>query len=95
MMADCTSRQKSGAPRGHQQATTQLNGATSGQQSSFKQGSKKGAGPASYASGKVVHQVVRSFTSTRAVCSSDGQQKSLNISATVVPPVSLVPSQGR
>ena len=38
---------------------------------------------------------MRSFTPTRAVFSSDGQQEGLNISATVVPAVSSVPSQGQ
>ena len=52
-------------------------------------------GPTSHASGKGAQQGPRSFTPTRAVFSSDGQQKGLGISATVVPPVPSVPSQGR
>ena len=76
-----------GAPGGQQQATAQLGSATSEQQCSLKQG----AGPASHARGKGTQQGARSFTLTRAVFSSDGQQESLDISATVVPPVSSVP----
>ena len=38
---------------------------------------------------------MRSVTPTRAVSSIDGQQESLNISATMVPPMTSVPSQGQ
>ena len=38
---------------------------------------------------------MHSLTPTHAVFWSDGQQEGLDISATVVPPVSSVPSQGR
>ena len=63
--------------------------------SSLSSNFKQGAGPASHASGKGAQQGARSFTPTRAVFSSDGQQEGLDIRATVVPPVSSVPSQGR
>ena len=52
---------------------------------------RSGAGPASHASGKGVQQVACSFTSICAVFSSDVQHKGLEISASVVPPVSSVP----
>ena len=52
-MADCMITQKSGPPERQQQATAVPGGATSGQQSSFQQNFKQGAGPSSYASGKV------------------------------------------
>ena len=44
---------------------------------------------------RVGPQGARSFSPTHAVFSSDGQQESLDISATMVPPVLSVPSQGR
>ena len=94
-MADCTTKRKSSPPGGQQQATAQPGGATSGQQSSFQQSFKQGSGPPSYASGKGSQQGARSFTPTRLVSTSDGQQEGLDISATVVPPMSPVPSQGR
>ena len=80
-MTDCTAKRESGG--------------AGGQQSSFQQSFKHGAGPASLASGKGAQQGARSFTPTRVVSSSDGQQEGLDISTTVVPPVSSVPSQGR
>ena len=94
-MADCTTTWKSRPPGRQQQATPQPGGVTSGQQSSFWQTFKQGADPASHASGKGAQQGARSFTPTRAVFLSDGQQEGLDISATVVPPVSWMPSQGR
>ena len=94
-MANCTTKRKSGPPGGQQQATIQPGDATSGQQSSFQQSFKQEAGPASYASGKGAQQGARSFTPTRAAFSSDEQQEGLDVSATVVSPVSLVLSQGR
>ena len=51
-MADCMTKQKSGPPGGQQQATAESGGATSGQQFSFQQSCKQGAGPASHTSGK-------------------------------------------
>ena len=94
-MADCTTKRKSEPPGGQQNATAGPGGATSGQQSSFQQRFKQGAGPASHASGKGAQQGTCSFTPTPAVFSNDGQQEGLVISTTVMPPVSSVPSQGR
>ena len=94
-MADCTTKRKSGPPRGQQQATAQPCGAISGQKSSFQQSFKQGAGPASHASGKGAQQGARFFTPTRTVFSGDGQKEGLDISTTVGPPVSSVPSQRR
>ena len=71
-MADCTTKRKSGTPGGQQQATAWPGGATSGQQSSFQQSFKQGAGPASHASGKGAQQGTRFFTPTHAVFLSDG-----------------------
>ena len=65
-MVDCTTKQKSGAPEGQHQAIAQPGGANSGQQSSFKQGFKEGASPASHASEKGTQQGARFFTPTRA-----------------------------
>ena len=86
-MADCTTKRKSGPPGGQQHPTAQPGGATSGQQASFQQRFKQGAGPASHESKKSERQGARSFTPTRTVFSSDGQQEGLGISATVVSPV--------
>ena len=94
-MADCTTKRKSAPPGGQQQAAAQPGDATSGQQYSFQQSFKQGSGPRSHASGKSAQQGVRSFTPTRAVFPSDGQHEGLNISATVMRPVSSLPSQGR
>ena len=84
-----------GGPGVQQKVTTQSGGTTSEQQSSFQQCFKQGAGPASHASGKGAQQGARSFTPTRAVFSNVGQQEGLDIRATVMPPVSSVPFQGR
>ena len=51
-MADCTTKRKSSHPGGQQQTTAHPDVATSGQQSSFQQSFKQGAGPACHASGK-------------------------------------------
>ena len=51
-MADCTTKRKSGPPGGQEKAPAQRGAATSGQQSSFQQSFKEGAGSASHASGK-------------------------------------------
>ena len=53
------------------------------------------SGQASHASEKGVQQGARSFTPTRAVFSSDGQQEGQDNIATVAPPVLSVFSQGR
>ena len=84
-----------GAPRGEQQAITQLGGATSGQQSSFQQSFTQVVDPATHASGKGAQQGACSLTPTHAVFSSDGQQEDLYINTTMVPPVSSVSSRGR
>ena len=94
-MADCTTKRKSGPPGVQQQATAQPSGANPGQQSSFAQSFEQGSDPVSHASGTGAQQGARSFTPTHAVFSSVRQQEGLDISATVVPPVSSVPSQGR
>ena len=85
---------KSGPPGGQQRDIAGPGGAISGQRSSFQQSFKVGAGPSSHTSGKGAQQGARSFTPTHAVSSNGGQQEFLVISATVVPPVSSVPSQG-
>ena len=51
-MAECTTKWKSGPRGGQQQTTAQFDGATSGQQSSFKQGLEQGVGSESHTSGK-------------------------------------------
>ena len=84
-----------GAPGVQQQVTAQSGGTTSEQQSSFQQCFKQGAGPASHAREKGAQQGTRSFTPTRAVFWNVGQQEGLDISATVMPPASSVPSQGQ
>ena len=94
-MADCTTKWKSEPSRGQQQATAGPGGATFGQQSSFQQSFKQDSDPASHVSGNGSQQGARSFTPTRAGFSSDGKQEGLDISPTVVPPMSSVPSQGR
>ena len=92
-MADRKTKRKLGPSEGQQQATAEPGGATSGQQSSFQQSFKQGS--AFHANGKGAQQGARSLKPPRAVFSSDEQQKGLDISTTVVPPVSSVPSQGR
>ena len=61
----------------HDQA--QPGGATFGQQTSFQEISKQGEDPESHANGKGAQQGARSFTPTRAVFTSDGQQEGLDI----------------
>ena len=94
-MVNCTTKRKSGPPGKPQQTTAESGATTSGQQSSLQQSVKQGLGPASRASRKGAQQGARFFKHMRAFFLSDGQQEGLDTSATVLPPVSSVPSQGR